>query len=159
MAQRRVEELEDAVLGKTISEFVFDRPNASILETFQNRHSGKDYIIEIEIPEFTCLCPITGQPDFATVYIRYIPDEKCIESKSLKLYIFSYRNFRDFHEDCVNRILDDCVKTCKPRWMRVVGEFNIRGGISITPITEYKKKGFKVPDHARTAENSSKRDS
>jgi len=156
MAQRRAKELKDAVLGKTIREFVFDRPNANILETFHNRHSDKDYIVDIEVPEFTCLCPITGQPDFATIYIRYIPDEKCIESKSLKLYIFSYRNFQEFHEDCVNRILDDCVETCKPRWMRVVGEFNIRGGISITPIVEYKKKGFKVPNHARTAEKQLK---
>lgn len=156
-AQRRTEELKDAVLGKQITEFVFDRPDAKILETFQNRHPKKDYTIGIKIPEFTCLCPITGQPDFATIYIRYIPDNKCIESKSLKLYVFSYRNFREFHEDCVNRILNDCAKACKPRWMRVIGEFNIRGGISITPIAEYKKPGFEVPDHARTVEKA-KRD-
>lgn len=152
MVQRRIKELKGSVLGKKTTEFVFDKPDVKILETFQNRHSEKDYVIDIRIPEFTCLCPITGQPDFATIHIRYIPDSKCIESKSLKLYVFSYRNFREFHEDCVNRILKDCVKACGPRWMQVVGKFNVRGGISITPIVEYKQRGFEVPDHARTVE-------
>lgn len=150
MAKTRAEELKDNALGKKITKFVFDKPDPKLLETFQNRYVERDYIIDIEIPEFTCTCPLTGQPDFATIHIRYIPDEKCIESKSLKMYIFSYRNFGEFHEDVVNRILDDCVQACKPRWMRVVGEFRVRGGISITPITEYKKRGFKLPDYART---------
>jgi len=150
MTQRRTEELKENVLGKKITKFDFDKPDAKILETFRNRHHDRDYVVSIKIPEFTCLCPITGQPDFATIYIKYIPDKKCIESKSLKLYIFSYRNFREFHEDCVNRILNDCVKICKPRWMQVIGKFNVRGGISITPITEYKRQGFKVPNYVRT---------
>lgn len=149
MAETRAEELKGAVLGKKITEFTFDKPNAKTLETFQNRHPERDYVIEIKIPEFTCVCPITGQPDFATIFIRYIPDRKCIESKSLKLYIFSFRNFGEFHEDVVNRILNDCVKVCEPRWMRVIGEFRVRGGISITPIAEYKKPGFEIPDYTR----------
>jgi 7-cyano-7-deazaguanine reductase len=149
MVDTRAEELKDIALGKKITEFLFDKPDANILETFQNKNSERDYIVDIKIPEFTCLCPITGQPDFATIYLRYIPNEKCIESKSLKLYIFSYRNFGEFHEDVVNRILNDCVDVCEPRWMQVVGEFRVRGGISIMPIAEYKKKGFKVPAYAR----------
>ncbi len=153
MGQRRKDELKDTVLGKKITRFAFDKPNAEILETFQNRHSERDYIINIKTSEFTCVCPLTGQPDFATICIRYIPNSKCIESKSLKLYMFSYRNFQEFHEDCVNRILNDCVKACKPRWMQVIGEFNVRGGISITPIAEYKKRGFKLPFYARTLQN------
>lgn len=150
MVQPRKEELKKSVLGKDITEFVFDKPSVEILETFENRHSERDYIIDIKIPEFTCVCPLTGQPDFATIFIRYIPNSKCIESKSLKLYVFSYRNFQEFHEDCVNRILNDCVKACEPRWMQVIGKFNARGGIFITPIAEYKKKGFKLPENART---------
>lgn len=100
MVQRRTEELKDSVLGKKIMKFSFDKPDAKILETFQNEHPDKDYVINIKIPEFTCLCPITGQPDFATIYIKYIPNKRCIESKSLKIYIFSYRNFREFHGLC-----------------------------------------------------------
>jgi len=153
MKKTRAEELKNNVLGKKIKKFVFDKPDAKLLETFRNRYAERDYIIDIEIPEFTCICPLTGQPDFATIYIRYIPDKRCIESKSLKLYIFSYRNFGEFHEDVINRILDDCVETCKPRWMRVVGKFRVRGGISITPITEYKKQGFKLPEYAGNRQN------
>lgn len=145
----RAEELKDSALGK-ITKYKFDKPDAKILETFQNRYSERDYIISIEIPEFTCICPVTGQPDFGTIYIRYIPDKRCIESKSLKLYILSYRNFGIFYEDCVNRILDDCVKACKPRWMQVIGRFNPRGGIFISPITEYKKPGYKLPEHVKS---------
>jgi 7-cyano-7-deazaguanine reductase len=154
MVETRAEELKDAVLGEKITKFVFDKPDAKILGTFQNRHPERDYIIDIKIPEFTCICPLTGQPDFATIYIKYIPNEKCIESKSLKLYVFSYRNFGEFHEDVVNRILNDCVKACEPRWMRVIGEFNARGGISITPIAEYKRRGFKLPDYARRVQKN-----
>lgn len=144
MAQERKKELKDAVLGKKVKKFVFNTPSAKILETFQNRYSNRDYSIEIDIPEFTNICPLTGQPDFAVIRIRYIPDGKCLESKSLKLYIFSYRDFPEFHEDCINRILDDCVKACKPRWIQVSGKFNARGGISITPLAEFTKKGFKL---------------
>jgi len=146
---RRIDELKNAVLGKKITKFVFDKPNGKILETFQNKYPERDYIIDIEIPEFTSICPITKQPDFGTIYIRYIPDKKCVESKSLKLYIFSFRNFGIFYEDCVNRILGDLIKILKPRWMQVIGDFNARGGIAITSIAEYKKPRFKIPDYVR----------
>jgi 7-cyano-7-deazaguanine reductase len=143
MAQARAKELKSSVLGKN-TKYVFDKPNWKTLETFTNRYPHRDYLIQFNIPEFTNVCPLTKQPDFAKIHILYIPDDKCIESKSLKLYIVSFRNFPEFHEDCVNRILDDCVKACKPRWMQVLGKFNARGGISITSIAEYTKKGFKL---------------
>ncbi len=145
----RKEELKDSVLGK-VAKHVYDKPDAKILETFQNKYQKRDYVINIKIPEFTCICPVTGQPDFATIYIKYIPDKKCIESKSLKLYIYSYRNFGIFYEDSVNKILDDCIKICDPRWMQVTGDFYPRGGISIAPIAEYKKEGYKLPEHAKS---------
>lgn len=145
MAKQRKEELKNSVLGKKISKFEFEKPSSSILETFQNRYPNRNYSIELKIPEFTCLCPLTGQPDFATICIKYIPDKKCIESKSLKLYFFSFRNFSEFHEDCVNRILEDLVCVCEPNWIHVEGKFNARGGISITPRAEYLKDGFELP--------------
>ena len=145
MAQQRKEELKNGVLGKKIKQFRFNEPTSEILETFSNKFSKRDYLIELIIPEFTNVCPLTGQPDFAKIVIRYIPDVKCIESKSLKLYIFSYRNFPEFHEDVVNRILEDCMQACDPRWMLVRGEFNARGGISITPSTQYTKPNFHLP--------------
>jgi len=145
----RRKELKESTLGKNAKE-TFRKPNAKILETFQNRYQKRDYVINIKILEFTSICPVTSQPDFATVYIMYIPDEKCIESKSLKLYIHSYRNFGIFYEDSINRILDDFVKTCEPKWIRVIGEFNPRGGISISPIVEYKKEGYKLPEYAKS---------
>ena len=145
----RKEELKDSILDK-VAKHVYVKPDAEILETFQNKYQKRDYVINIIIPEFTCICPVTGQPDFATINIKYIPDKKCIESKSLKLYIYSYRNFGIFYEDSINRILDDCIKICDPRWMRVTGEFNPRGGISISPTAEYKKEGYKLPEHAKS---------
>ena len=99
------------------------------LETFPNPHPERDYEINMEAPEFTCVCPRTGQPDFATIQIRYIPDQLCVELKSLKLYLWSYRDEGAFHEDVINRILDDFVEACRPRKITVVGDFNIRGGI------------------------------
>ena len=102
------------------------------LETFPNPHPERDYEINMEAPEFTCVCPRTGQPDFATIRIRYIPDQLCVELKSLKLYLWSYRAEGAFHEDVINRILDDFVETCRPRKIVVVGDFNIRGGIHTT---------------------------
>jgi 7-cyano-7-deazaguanine reductase len=102
------------------------------LETFANPKPDRAYTIEMECPEFTCMCPRTGQPDFANMHIRYIPDEICIELKSLKLYLWSYRNEGAFHEAVVNRILDDLVSACKPRFMEVAGEFYVRGGIQTT---------------------------
>lgn len=148
----RVNELKDSVLGK-VTKYKYDKPEVKILETFKNKYQKRDYVIDIKIPEFTCLCPVTGQPDFATIHISYIPDKDCIESKSLKLYIYTYRNFGIFYEDCINKILDDCVSICRPRWMRVVGEYYPRGGISFSPTAEYKKEEFKVPEHVKNMEN------
>lgn len=105
-----------------------------LLETFLNKHPGNDYFVKFNCPEFTSLCPITGQPDFATITISYIPDEKMVESKSLKLYLFSFRNHGDFHEDCVNIIMKDLYALMKPRYIEVRGIFMPRGGISIVPF-------------------------
>ena len=106
-------------------------PQAATLEAFENSHPGRDYWITFDCPEFTSLCPITGQPDFGHITIRYIPDTLCLESKSLKLYMFSFRNHGTFHEEVINRILDDVVTTIAPRQAVVKGEFNPRGGIAI----------------------------
>ena len=117
------------------------------IETFPNPFPGRDYTIEMECPEFTCLCPKTGQPDFATLYISYVPDKICLELKSLKIYLVSYRNEGGFHEAVTNIILDDLVSACRPRKMTIVGEFNVRGGIHTTITVEHvgkkstKKKG------------------
>ncbi len=111
--------------------------DASVLETFINKHPERDYWVTFDCPEFTSLCPMTGQPDFATITIRYIPAEQMVESKSLKLYLFSFRNHGDFHEDCVNMILNDLVNLMNPRYIEVLGTFNPRGGISIIPFTNY----------------------
>ena len=105
-----------------------------ILETFENAHPDRDYMVTFKCPEFTTLCPITGQPDFATLYINYIPNVRMVESKSLKLYLFGFRNHGDFHEDVVNVIYDDLVKLLKPKYMEVIGRFAARGGISIDPF-------------------------
>ena len=112
-----------------------------VLEAFENRHPERDYWVEFLCPEFTSLCPITGQPDFAEVRILYIPDKKMVESKSIKLYLFSFRNHGDFHEDCVNIILDDLVKLMDPRYIEVLGLFVPRGGISIHPYANYGRLG------------------
>lgn len=114
-----------------------DSPDEAKLEAFDNACPDRDYWIHFDCPEFTALCPITGQPDFGHITIRYIPDKKCLESKSLKLYLFSFRNHGTFHEEAVNRILDDVVKAVKPRKIIVKGEFNPRGGISITVEAAY----------------------
>ncbi len=107
------------------------------LEVFTNPNPGRDYEIHMECPEFTCLCPRTGQPDFATIDIIYIPDKLCLELKSLKLYLGSYRNEGAFHEAVTNKILDDLVGACRPRWMKVVGDFYVRGGIHTTVSAEH----------------------
>jgi 7-cyano-7-deazaguanine reductase len=108
------------------------------LETFPNPHPQRDFEIAMECPEFTCICPRTGQPDFATIRIRYVPAELCVELKSLKLYLWSYRDEGAFHEAVINRILDDLVEACRPKTMTVVGDFNVRGGIHTTVTAEYK---------------------
>ena len=110
------------------------------LETFQNSHPDRDYEIEMACPEFTCLCPKTGQPDFAELEIRYVPDKLCIELKSLKLYLWSFRNEGAFHEKVINDILDDLVQISTPRWMEVIGTFNVRGGIHTTVSATYEAK-------------------
>lgn len=110
------------------------------IEIFQNPAPKRDYEIHMECPEFTCLCPKTGQPDFAVIEITYIPDRLCIELKSLKLYLWSFRQEGAFHEKVINDILDDLVKACKPRFMRVVGDFNVRGGIHTSVSVEYSNK-------------------
>jgi 7-cyano-7-deazaguanine reductase len=109
------------------------------LEVFPNHHPERDYLVRLESDEFTCLCPATGQPDFANILVEYIPDAKVLESKSFKLYLWSFRNEGVFHEHVSNMILDDLVQVLEPRWCRVVGEFNIRGGISITVEAEHGK--------------------
>lgn len=114
-----------------------------VLETFSNKHPENDYWVKFNCPEFTSLCPITGQPDFAEIVIRYIPAEKMVESKSLKLYLFSFRNHGDFHEDCVNIIMKDLKKLMEPKYIEVVGLFTPRGGISIHPFANYGIPGTK----------------
>lgn len=114
-----------------------------VLETFSNKHSENDYWVKFNCPEFTSLCPITGQPDFAEIVIRYIPAERMVESKSLKLYLFSFRNHGDFHEDCVNIIMKDLKKLMEPKYIEVVGFFTPRGGISIHPFANYGMPGTK----------------
>ena len=108
------------------------------LETFPNPHPQRDFEIAMECPEFTCICPRTGQPDFATIRIRYVPADLCVELKSLKLYLWSYRDEGAFHEAVINRILDDLVEACRPKTMSVVGDFNVRGGIHTTVTAEHK---------------------
>ena len=108
-----------------------------MLETFPNKHTDNEYIVTFNCPEFTTLCPKTGQPDFAEIVISYIPRERMVESKSLKLYLFSFRNHGDFHEDCVNIIMKDLVKLMDPRYLEVRGIFTPRGGISIYPFANY----------------------
>ncbi len=124
------------LLGQGTTEYP-DSPDNAKLEAFENRHADRDYWIEFDCPEFTALCPMTGQPDFGHITIRYIPDAWCVESKSLKLYLFSFRNHGTFHEEVVNRILDDVVKTAQPRRAIVKGVFNPRGGIALTVEATY----------------------
>ena len=114
-----------------------------VLETFPNKHPDNDYFVKFNCPEFTSLCPITGQPDFAAIYISYIPAERMVESKSLKLYLFSFRNHGDFHEDCVNIIMKDLIKLMEPKYIEVWGKFLPRGGLSIDPYCNYGKPGTK----------------
>ncbi len=116
-------------------------PGDAEIETFENEYEGRDYWINLDCLEFSCLCPKTGQPDFGVIKIRYSPDKKCIETKSLKLYLFSYRSVGIFNEEVVNKILDRLVDACKPREMEVIGIFNTRGGIQSTVEARYKNSG------------------
>ena len=116
-----------------------DSPDKARLEAFENAYRNRDYRVRFECPEFTSRCPITNQPDFGAVTIEYVPDRLCLESKALKLYLFSFRNRNTFHEEAVNRILDDIVKAIRPREIQVTGTFNPRGGISITVTARWPK--------------------
>jgi 7-cyano-7-deazaguanine reductase len=120
------------------------KPSKS-LESFPNPSPRRDYLIRMQIPEFTCLCPRTGQPDFATLFLDYIPDRKCVELKSLKLYIWSYRNEEAFHEAVTNRICDDLVALLAPRFLRLTARFYVRGGIFTSVVAEHRKKAWKPP--------------
>ena len=113
------------------------------LQTFANPSPRRDYRIQMEIPEFTCLCPLTGQPDFAVLSLEYVPDRLCVELKSLKLYVWSYRDRGAFHEAVANRILDDLVRATRPRYMRLTAKFNVRGGIHTSVVAEHRKRGWK----------------
>ncbi|HKU88999.1 MAG TPA: preQ(1) synthase [Steroidobacteraceae bacterium] len=115
------------------------------LETFQNPSRETDYTIRMTLPEFTCLCPKTGQPDFATFELEYVPDELCVELKSLKLYLWSFRDRGAFHEAVTNQIADDLAGACAPRFLRLAGKFNVRGGIYTTVVVERRKAGWKAP--------------
>jgi 7-cyano-7-deazaguanine reductase len=117
-------------------------PSSQALETFPNPSPERDFAIHMQIPEFTCLCPKTGQPDFATLFLDYIPDQACVELKSLKLYIWSYRNEGAFHEAVTNRILDDLAGATQPRFMRLTAKFFVRGGIFTTVVAEHRKPGW-----------------
>ncbi|MEN8205039.1 MAG: preQ(1) synthase [Pseudomonadota bacterium] len=121
------------------------KPSKNI-DTFPNPHPERDYTVRIRTPEFTCLCPKTGQPDFAILHLEYVPDQACIELKSWKLYIWSFREEGAFHEDITNRILNDLVKACQPRFMRLRAEFNVRGGVYTDVVVEYRHPGWSPAD-------------
>ena len=143
MSGRKENEKGDiTLLGSNNTNYSFDY-DPEVLETFPNKHPENDYFVKFNCPEFTSLCPITGQPDFATVYISYIPDKRMVESKSLKLYLFSFRNHGDFHEDCMNIIMKDLIRLMEPKYIEVWGKFLPRGGISIDPYCNYGRPGTK----------------
>ena len=121
-------------------------PSTGSLETFENPNPARDYTIRITVPEFTCLCPRTGQPDFATLRLEYVPDRLCVELKSLKLYVWSFRDQGVFHEAVTNRMLDDLAGLLDPRFMRLSAEFNVRGGIYTTVVAEHRRGGWTGPD-------------
>ena len=128
------------LLGNQHTQYPTDY-DPSVLETFENKHPEHDYMVTFRCPEFTTLCPITGQPDFATLYINYVPDKRMVESKSLKLYLFSFRNHGDFHEDCMNIIMKDLIRLMDPKYIEVRGMFYPRGGISIYPFANWARPG------------------
>ena len=139
MEGRNKKELEGvSLLGNQNTHYQYDY-DPSVLETFINKHQDNDYMVTFTCPEFTSLCPKTGQPDFAEIIINYIPDKRMVESKSLKLYLFSFRNHGDFHEDCTNIIMKDLIKLMDPKYIEVKGNFLPRGGISILPFANYAK--------------------
>lgn len=146
--QRRAEEMREiTLLGRQGVRYDYDYA-PEVLEVFDNKHQENDYWVKFNCPEFTSLCPMTGQPDFATIYISYVPDVKMVESKSLKLYLVSFRNHGDFHEDVVNIIMKDLIKCMEPRYIEVWGKFLPRGGISIDPYANYGKPNTKYEELA-----------
>ena len=141
MTGRNERELEGVtLLGNQNTKYSYDY-DPSALKTFGNKHVKNDYFVKFNCPEFTSLCPKTGQPDFASIYISYVPESLMVESKSLKLYLLSFRNHGDFHEDCMNIIMKDLIKLLDPKYIEVWGRFTPRGGISIDPYCNYGKEG------------------
>jgi len=136
MSEERLKDL--TLLSKNESNY-FKSPDDAPLECFENQYAERDYWITFDCPEFTSLCPVTGQPDFGHIIVRYVPDKKCIESKSLKMYLFAYRDHNTFHEEVVNRVLSDIVAVCDPREVHVIGDFRPRGGISLKIEASHKK--------------------
>lgn len=134
---RTEKELEGVTLLGNQGTRYNDQYDPSVLETFENKHPDNEYVVRFDCPEFTTLCPKTGQPDFGHIYINYVPRDRMVESKSLKLYLFSFRNHGDFHEDCVNIIMNDLIQLMDPRYIEVEGRFMPRGGISINPFTNW----------------------
>jgi 7-cyano-7-deazaguanine reductase len=124
---------------------------SSELDTFDNPNPERDYTIHIDTPEFTCLCPLTGQPDFASIEIQYVPDKRCLELKALKLYFWSYRDHGAFHEAVTNKILSDLVSAIAPRFMRVNAEFNVRGGVYTRIVVEHRAEGWLAPEPVELA--------
>lgn len=144
MEPRKDETAHLTSLGAARTEYQYSNPNKAILETFPNQYPERGYVIEFKFPEFSSLCPKTGQPDFGVITIEYIPGKFCIETKSLKLYFLAFRQYGSFMETIVNRVLEDCAAVCQPRWMRVAGRFNTRGGIEIiisAETEEPRKRG------------------
>ena len=129
------------------SQYQFDY-QPRLLESFENKHPENDYFVKFNSPEFTSLCPITRQPDFASIYLSYIPDKKLVESKSMKLYLFSFRNHGAFHEDCINLIMKDLIALLEPKYIEVWGKFLPRGGLSIDPFCNYGRPGTKYEEMA-----------
>ena len=139
--------------------YQYDQPSADILESFANSRPGSPWVVELDCAEFTALCPMTGQPDFGRLRILYVPDARCVESKSLKLYLGAYRNHGAFHEDCINRIADDLVATIAPRYLRVFGDFRARGGIAIRPLAVRVADGLAADQLERCRELVAQHDS
>ena len=149
MSRSKKELAQMTQLGSQSTRYVYDY-DLSLLERFSNKHPSDDYMVMLNCPESTSLCPKTGQPDFAEIRIAYIPDQYLVESKSLKLYLFSFRNHGDFHEDCCNIIRKDLTALLEPRYIEVTGIFTPRGGISIYPFANYAKPGSGFEDYAKT---------
>ncbi len=146
---RTKEEMQDiTLLGNQGTTYPTDY-DPTLLQTFENKHPDHDYFVKFNCPEFTSLCPLTGQPDFATVTISYVPEVRMVESKALKLYLFSFRNHGDFHEDCINIIMEDLIQAMDPKYIEVWGKFTPRGGLSIDPYCNYGKPGTRWEEVAK----------